>query len=27
MMQALAHGLRQRGVPPGHVRWEEFGGR
>ena len=27
MMKALAHGLRQSGVPPGHVRWEEFGGR
>jgi predicted ferric reductase len=27
MMKALAHGLWQRGVPPGHVRWEEFGGR
>jgi len=27
MMKALARGFRQRGVPPGHVRWEEFGGR
>jgi predicted ferric reductase len=27
MMKALAHGLRQLGVPPGHVHWEEFGGR
>jgi predicted ferric reductase len=27
MMKALAHGFRQRGVPPGHVRFEEFGGR
>jgi predicted ferric reductase len=27
MMKALARGLRQGGVPPGHVRWEEFGGR
>ena len=27
MMKALAHGLRRSGVPPGHVRWEEFGGR
>jgi len=26
-MKALAHGLRRSGVPPGHVRWEEFGGR
>jgi predicted ferric reductase len=27
MMKALAHGLRRHGVPPGHVRWEQFGGR
>ena len=27
MMKALARGLWQRGVPPDHVRWEEFGGR
>jgi len=27
MMRALAHGFRRPGVPPGHVRWEQFGGR
>jgi predicted ferric reductase len=27
MMNALAHGFQRHGVPPGHVRWEQFDSR